>query len=535
MQPSPAPVSPDATREAPTSAVDGGRAQWDENWLAEGRRRKRRAWLMLLAGIACAAVVLASDAFLLFLALVLHDKPLLNLVFVVGLALGGGVFAWRLIDAWWTCGKIRRLVPQTGAAVCPRCVRALENQRSLRVCPKCGDFFDQEWLDDYWLMWAVHPPSARRLLVARPAPPPRTWLGRLLTGNARWGVIAASIVALVLLAGWNENTSLVGAALRIAPMLGAGFAWGSILTVWLRMRRPADVEPRCRRCGYLRGPKEQQPNCCPECGLPWSRESFILGQPEQPFWKAMLGAGALAIVAFLLFTSGFDWNPVAKILIRLEPTSALITDVTAGGFARRWREWDELRRRTLSKSQRERLAAGLLDRRKRTGKLDGQESAWLRRCVLAGPLPDDLVERYYREGFTIEIVPSQPIRVGREVSLTIRGRLAFDLGRPASLEDVFTLEAVYVDDSLVETDFQAGLMQYAELLDMPHYEIHAAWKPQRAGPHTVRATGWYAVGTSLASRIARVWRAADHRPVLPPENIERMLRVEAVATINVEP
>ncbi|RMF73723.1 MAG: hypothetical protein D6744_15315 [Planctomycetota bacterium] len=222
-------------------------------------------------------------------------------------------------------------------------------------------------------------------------------------------------------------------------------------------------------------------------------------------------------------------------MTRLEPTGALITDVTTGGYGYRDREWRELQRRALSESQRERLAKGLLDRRRRSGSFDRQGSTWLRTRVLAGQMPPELVDRYYREGFRLEIVPPEPIEVGRDVTLTIRGRLAYDPGVAGLVESVFTLEAVYVDDEFVATDFRDGLVQYAGLLDLPQYEIHAAWKPRRAGPHTVRVAGWYAIGRSLVVETAHTWRVGDHRPMLPPRKIEGMHRVEAAITVNVEP
>ncbi|RMF79549.1 MAG: hypothetical protein D6744_09050, partial [Planctomycetota bacterium] len=270
--------------------------------MVAARRRERWGWVALLAAIACAAGVLAVEVFFCYLVFAFHDAPLLNAAFGVGVAICGGAFASQLVAAWRARARARRLVLQTDAAVCPRCVRPLAGEPCAYHCTRCGDFFDQEWLADYWLVWATHPPSARRLLVARPQPPPRSFLGRLLTGNARWGVIAAGIVAIVLVTSWVEHASFVGAALRVAPMLGAGFAYGSVLCVWLQMRRPADLEPRCRRCGYQRGPTNHHPTRCPECGLAWSPASFVRGRPEQPFWKAIMGAGAMAMVALLLFT-----------------------------------------------------------------------------------------------------------------------------------------------------------------------------------------------------------------------------------------
>lgn len=244
----------------------------------------------------------------------------------------------------------------------------------------------------------------------------------------------------------------------------------------------------------------------------------------------MLGVAAMAGVAFMLLTSDWDWNPLSTMLSRIEPTNALITDVTESAYAYSDRDWRELRRRTLSQAQRERLAAGLLDRRRREGWFDRPASLWLRQLVLAEQLPAEMIDRYYREGFSLEIVAPTPVRLNRDTTFTIRGHCRYDPGRPPGLDAVFILEAVYVDDVVVATDFKDGSIQYAGLLDTPKYEILANWTPRRAGSHTIRAVGWYAVGNALASETVSVWHFDDHSPVLPAST-EWMNRVAVQRTV----
>lgn len=358
--------------------------------------------------------------------------------------------------------------------------------------------------------------------------------GKRMTPARRWVLIPAAIFGLLLMASFWEHASFVGVTLRTAPFLGFSLAFGSIGGVWAWMRRRVGLEARCPRCGYQRAPTGPHPPRCPECGFVWSDRNVIRGRPAQPLWIALSASGAMAVLLFfVLLSSVWDSSPLALALMRIEPTGALIVDVTAGEFGFDHREWRELLRRRLSQTQRERLATGLLDRRLRHAALGREASTWFRNQVLAKRLPAPIVQRYYRERFTLEIVPPAAVHAGQKATLTIRGHRAYHGGQPVSISTAFIFEAVYVDDQIVAADYKKGMMQYAGLLAHPRYEIHADWTAADAGVHSIRVVGWFVVGPNLRFEREVEWDP-NHRPTLPATT-EWAERIEAAAKVHVQP
>lgn len=449
--------------------------------------------------------------------------------------------------------RVARLVPAHDGLVCPKCLAVVPAAESPARCPRCRRAYAVTELRAYWEQYAlaagsVSPwthacqsglPSAADARHARR----RTVMARVcfLLGPVAFVLIPLIWPRLSLLGSLHHNASLILMFLG----LGGGFA------LCLRYRRRAGDSTHCAACDYQQAPTGANPPYCPECGAQWSAPGGVVhgrrtGQP----W--MLGCG----VALMLVGAAAGLAPLTQSkfdpLLGLMPTSALINDiVNSRSFTRD--QWAELKSRTLTPAQEQRLAEGLLDRRARTGHLSGDDHTWLEQALATGRLPENLRQRYYDEMFTAWLDAPSQVRRGHPFHVAL-GSDARNAHSPLGAEALVFFSGFFIGDDptpqgrrvqpglaalLDTTPFGMQPEDAARLPEEQRQPAHPEYIPlaqlaaPHAGPLRVRMLLWFVVAPAGTQSLRIQWQE-DHTPVMPL-NVVYSRRIELERVIDVVP
>jgi hypothetical protein len=205
---------------------------------------------------------------------------------------------------------------------------------------------------------------------------------------------------------------------------------GSVLLIaGAKFRRGDSVF--CAACDYEKAPGLDTESC-PECGSDWrSPGGVVHGTPQRrpiPYWT---GSVLLYLAILVMVTNGIGLH---RQLLSVKPSGILLERAgnDAIGSDSIWRE---LTGRTLTDEQRLTLARDLLKLRREVSYFSATPgAAWLEQEVLQGTLPDDIVERYYRDWLRFELRAPGRARVGEAVVIRAPARLrrgGFNSGRHA--------------------------------------------------------------------------------------------------------
>ena len=181
--------------------------------------------------------------------------------------------------------------------------------------------------------------------------------------------------------------SVLFTAFSMMPM--ALCACGAVLLSGARQRRGLDV--RCAHCEYpvLGLTLATTPIPCPECGRGLTERAGTTRGVRAWNWRLLsVGAGMLAL-GFAVPLSSFlpQRLQIRPLLLAITPTASLIEQVsTSQGFL--MDEWVELRTRSLSVHEHDRLTLGLLERDSLQLHAWGDDAKWLIAQSAAGLLSD---------------------------------------------------------------------------------------------------------------------------------------------------
>lgn len=261
------------------------------------------------------------------------------------------------------------------------------------------------------------------------------------------------------------------------------------------------------------------PDHCPECGSNWNaRGGVAYGRLQRRPWVWMVGAAMVAL-GFALIMS-----PLARRgwQFRIMPTGSLIREITQAPRGFTVDEWAALRARTLSPSQREQLARGLLDKRLRKTFFSADADNWIVAQITAGTLAPALRDRYYAEAVDAWIIGPETARVGEAVTLALGTRLrhaSTNNAKPLLLVGGYIVGEDAPPQSREDKALSASLVgqQRLHVADRdagPGRSPECVITPREPGVITIHAPIWviYAPGTTS---MAITWQD-DGTPTLPP-------------------
>ena len=304
----------------------------------------------------------------------------------------------------------------------------------------------------------------------------------------------------------------------------------------MRKRRGFDLH--CARCDYPypftdpAGPRA--PDVCSECGAIWhDRAGLARGSKvRQSPWRIGVYVAVLTGVMGITALRG----PT----LRLMPTGTLIQMVTQPRAGFTMDEWAELSTRTLSQTQRERLATGLLDLRLVDTRLRKEADAWLDGEVTAGRLPQAIVDRYHGEMFQGRLVVESP--AGSQTRPKV-GELVVVRFDPVERVTPFTVRDPLVAFEGFERSDRAGvwigrrdMLEHAIIMgdrarrhggaSAPELE----WVPEQPARVRVRAVYWVVFMPQFAQPSPITW--TEDGPV-PPAGALHMERREVELWVDV--
>jgi hypothetical protein len=192
---------------------------------------------------------------------------------------------------------------------------------------------------------------------------------------------------------------------------------GQWLFLGLRHWRAGD-SLHCPKCDYELGCAEADaPVRCPECGFSW------LGRWAKGASRRSVPLAAVGAVIFLLATTPYiaQFTGMGGAAATALPNRALILLAATDPWGHNKGTWRELLARSLSQEETDRLAAKLLNLRRRTGYLYGDPAAWLEKAVLAGAVAPPHIDRYYSEWLEVRLVLPDSIQLGSEVPIRLAG------------------------------------------------------------------------------------------------------------------
>ncbi len=424
------------------------------------------------------------------------------------------VFAVQIVMQWRRerrlCSLLHR-VPSEDGLICPACQTSLADRPAESACICCTAPYTHERVRDYWEAYPfVTTPAdrwGRRVRDATAATGWRRWWASAL-GNL---AIVGGFMSFVILSMYLRGGTVLVTILQALPLiLPATLIAGGFRFLASGMRRTGDSR-HCARCDYQQAPGGAPSPRCPECGTVWgNRSGIVIGRRPPDSKRRIRGGVALVAVGMLSGAlpllpgvMGRGWG------MNLFPTHTLIEQVIRARLSDS-DEWVELNRRTLSPTQEQRLATGLLDKRLVEGRLSSDAGAWFAKALAAGRVPQALRERYYREQFSAWIEAPARVRVGEPFTVSLRSNLIHDSSRPPGVDEVVCFGGFYAGLSAALQ--RRTHSDYAILLQSPEYRPSAELIAEAVGPFRIRAEFWFGVGAGVIGRIE--W-LADGTPALP--------------------
>ncbi|CAG1009362.1 hypothetical protein PHYC_03693 [Phycisphaerales bacterium] len=329
--------------------------------------------------------------------------------------------------------------------------------------------------------------------------------------------------------------SIIGEALAVLLVLGAGAlllagihdagdfergvlsalpAFLSLLTLslgaWLTgLGAPHRVGAtlHCSHCGYiLLEPSDRLVPLCPECSNPW--RYFGRARPGERETRPLLFAAGIGAV-LLAALGGLYHAELQRSVYESLPTSTLIRYVAESTPGRAFDAWDVLAARTLSASERDRLALALLDKRARWRGLDGAAEEWLDDQALKNALSPAATDRYLGGLVRLNLLGPERTPAGERLEYAVNAEL-FRSGPSTPLGEVYVILAGYemiqiepppnpVSEPLEGTPFQIPAPPGRIDLPMDPEFLSRATRPRVAlfplqpGRVRVRATAYVAV------------------------------------------
>ncbi len=211
----------------------------------------------------------------------------------------------------------------------------------------------------------------------------------LAATTAVLGVAAVPVARAV-----NAEEALVRAVAALPMTLGLLALIVGVLLFALQRRLRFGSAPSCRGCGYPYPDTEKLITACCECGAPWRwYGGLVRGTPIHSDRVRRAGRFLMIVGAPLVMLSMIPTGRAVSVLPTgvISARLAVAPDSGAGAW------WDELDRRTIADTQRERIALRLLDRRRRVGSIGTGGEGWLRSSVAALPTNSPVVARYTAE------------------------------------------------------------------------------------------------------------------------------------------
>lgn len=146
---------------------------------------------------------------------------------------------------------------------------------------------------------------------------------------------------------------------------------------------------RCAKCRYsLEGLGEDGgAQVCPECGSAWNEKSGVVRGDSATNVRQIVVSLALMLTGIIAITSTVMWHASlsTKVILPLASNTMLIDHVTRSNSFVMY-EWDELRKRTLTASESNALALGLLTRNPLSLHAWSEATKWLIAEANAGRL-----------------------------------------------------------------------------------------------------------------------------------------------------
>lgn len=207
-------------------------------------------------------------------------------------------------------------------------------------------------------LWsAFADPSMRwRLLFSR--------RGSFLIATAIWTVYLLIVSAVI-----SSGSVILNAANHVPNTLMMIGISGIGLMGFLK-----GTAPRCAKCRYsLEGLGEESgsvagggggAHVCPECGSAWNEKSGVVRGDPVINVRQIVVSSVLMLIGIGTMISSLVWHAslATKVILPLASNSMLIGHVTRSNTFVMY-EWDELRKRTLTASESDALALGLLTRK----------------------------------------------------------------------------------------------------------------------------------------------------------------------------
>lgn len=458
---------------------------------------------------------------------------------------GGALILLLLLRRLHVERAIIRLVPESDGRICPRCRRSLTQLPDAGECPKCGQPYVVEILQRYWEAYALEPTTAGEWLLKMDAG--RTdatksfSLRRLhqlwFATRSRLDYMIASLLVFYLIASYFFalllHVTFLGMFMKMLPYAFMMLGMSLISKGW---RRRVGEERTCVACGYLQAPEGETAEQCPECGGSWRQPGgFHRGRnvraPWMMFAGAMLLLGCLGLMSIDLIAPGFA--PSMSIPPQELSTQALIETVMDPGAGFTTDEWTVLLSRTTTAEQELALAEGLLAFRRSRTHFDQDAEAWMHKKVKAKALPEDLVERYYREMLEASLVAPKQVNAGQpfKVSIACSPHTNLHSRKTGSDTLVVFFGGFYLDDS-VEPVMRTSRVHYGGL-----FGSHAKYTPlatltaETTGRVNTRAIFWMVTGDRDIDKGKIQWRPEGDPEI--PAGASWVKRIELSQVIDV--
>jgi hypothetical protein len=343
------------------------------------------------------------------------------------------VFASLSVVAWKQWRKERWIlnaVPRYDGRVCPGCRKALHKLPPEGKCNRCGTAYESSLLQEYWERYTLDAPSASSILhrmrnrgideVEDNEKRTGQWLGRL--DRRTKGIIffaCFTFICLLAILILQKDPLVRAMTFVLGGMIGAGY-------LFLLLGTPHRVARarHCPGCGYQLAPQGGDSERCPECGVSWSGPGGALfGRLVQRPAFVVVGYALIgSVLALWLYLGTFYSGAFPQSsLSGLYPTSYLVARIADADDRVVDVEWTELSQRRLSADQEHQVAKGLLDRRlmERLVWLKPDPDTWFSDRIEVESLPQDIVDRYYREGAILRVRGPQIASAGDDITLRL--------------------------------------------------------------------------------------------------------------------
>lgn len=334
--------------------------------------------------------------------------------------------------------------------------------------------------------------------------------------------IPAVLALIVLLVLTHQTASLkMISAVLYTSFLGTG------TTVWNLGKKRRDPDAQfCKECGYQKvagvSPR------CPECGTDWN-DLRNLAAGRKDFRMQSIGI-AFGLIGALALTSSMSIGRLYPLL----PDSTLITLATYNTDS--YDLWKEIENRNLSGRHTIDLLEHCLDHRLQSGRFDWREDDFVQDNVGDPTLPQHLIDRYYRESFSLQIHAPRPTAKWQKTDIC----LTIERARLVTADVGYLFFGGYLlgnsDTPVHRLDQPIRLRSRPRhSRDDPSLEHATSFKklltPDTAVP--IKANAWLVIFPARQTSLTIEWNP-DGTPVIPPNAIWHG-RVELETTIQPAP